>query len=70
MTYLIPSNVYDVLKWVALIALPAVATFCQTVLPVCGVSADLTSAVSTILTACATLIGALIAVSSATAKEA
>lgn len=69
MTYLLPDKAYTVLKWLALIALPAIATFCQTVLPVCGIDANLTSAVTTIITACATLIGALIAVSSATAKE-
>ena len=34
--YLIPSDVYDVLKWVALILLPAAAVLIQTVGPAWG----------------------------------
>ncbi len=35
--YLMPSNVYDVLKWVGLILCPALATFVSTVGPEWGI---------------------------------
>ncbi len=69
MSYLVPDNVYKVLKWLGLIALPAVAVFCGTVLPVWEVDATLTDAIVTTLNASGVLIGALIAVSAATASE-
>ena len=68
MSYLVPDNVYKVLKWLGLIALPAVAVFCGTVLPVWDVDATLTDAIVTTLNASGVLIGALIAVSAATAS--
>lgn len=68
MEYILPDNVYQILKWVGLIALPAVAVFSQTVLPVCGVDAAITDAVVTILNSAGTLVGALICVSAVTGK--
>lgn len=68
MQYIIPSKVYEVLKWAALIALPAVGVFIQTVGDAWGMDASLCSAVVTTLDALGVLVGALIAVSSATAK--
>mgnify|MGYP000345522167 CR=1 FL=1 len=54
MQYIIPDKVYDILKWVGLVALPAVATFVGTV--------------GTAVTATGTLVGALLGVTTATAK--
>lgn len=58
-----PDGVYDVLKWICLIALPAIGVFCSVVLPVIGVPDETTKVVTTIIYAVATLIGALIGVS-------
>ena len=58
---MIPDSVYNVLKWVGLIALPAVAWFIAQIAPVWGIpNAD---AVVTTLNAAGTLIGILIGVS-------
>ena len=65
--YLIPNEVYDVLKWVGLIALPALAVCVQTIGTAAGwTGTDLTV---TILTAMGTLVGALIGVSQLTATK-
>ena len=58
-----PDKVYNVLKWLCLIALPAIGVFCSVVLPVIGVSDETTKIVTTVIYAVATLIGALIGVS-------
>ena len=55
------NKVYDVLKWVALIALPAVALFIQTVFPVWGIGN--VDAIVTTVNAVSVLVGALIGVS-------
>ena len=67
MQYIIPDKVYDILKWVGLVALPAIATFVGTV----GTAAEWapTAVVVTVITAAGTLVGALLGVSNATAKE-
>lgn len=57
----LPSKVYDVLKWIALICLPALATFYGVISKIWGLPYGV-EIVSTI-TAVATLIGALIGVS-------
>ena len=67
MNYIIPDKTYNVLKWVGLIALPAVATFVGTVGTACGWES--TSIAVTVITATGTLVGSLIGVSHATAKE-
>ena len=59
--YLLPDGAYDVLKWLGLIALPAVATFIGVVGPVWGMPA--VEAVVTTANALGTLIGVLIGVS-------
>lgn len=68
MQYLLPDKVYNVLKWVGLVALPAVATFVGTV----GTAAEwpMTTIAVTVITAAGTLVGALIGVTTATAKPA
>lgn len=65
--YIIPNEVYQVLKWLGLIACPAVATFVGAVFPAWGIpNAD---AVVLTLNATGVLIGALIGVSAATSKQ-
>lgn len=58
-----PDKVYDVLKWLCLIVLPAIVTFLLTVLPALGVSENSVNVIVTVISAAATLIGALIGVS-------
>lgn len=65
--YIIPSKAYQVLKWLGLIACPAIATFIGAVFPAWGIpNAD---AVVLTLNATGVLIGALIGVSAATSKH-
>lgn len=66
MEYMIPDKVYAVLKWVGLIALPAVAAFTGTVGMALGW--EYTDVAVTVITAAGTLVGALIGVSTARAK--
>ena len=66
--YIIPSKLYQVLKWLGLIACPAIATFIGAVFPAWGIpNAD---AVVLTLNATGVLIGALIGVSAATSRQA
>lgn len=67
MQYLLSDKVYNVLKWVGLVALPAVATFVGTVGTV--VEWPMTTIAVTVITAAGTLVGALIGVTTATAKQ-
>lgn len=65
--YIIPSKLYQTLKWLGLIACPAVATFVGAVFPAWGIpNAD---AVVLTLNAAGVLIGALIGVSAATSRQ-
>lgn len=65
--YIIPNKIYQVLKWLGLIACPAIATFIGAVFPAWGIpNAD---AVVLTLNATGVLIGALIGVSAATSKQ-
>ena len=59
----IPDKLYKILKWVCLIALPAVNVFLVAVLPVIGVEKQTVTAIVTIISAVGTLIGALIGIS-------
>lgn len=67
MTYFLPNGVYDVLKWIGLIACPALAVFYGVVAP----AWDLPYPDEIVLTlnAVGVLIGALIGASALTAKE-
>lgn len=67
MQYLLPDKAYNILKWVGLVALPAVGTFVGTV----GTAVEWapTTIAVTVITAAGTLVGALLGVSHATAKE-
>lgn len=66
--YILPGKMYDVLKWVGLVVLPALATFVGTVAPSWGMEPALSDAIVTTLNAVGTLFGAVIVVSAATAK--
>lgn len=59
----IPDKLYEVLKWLAIIALPAVDTCLLAILPALNVPDTTTKTVVTIISAVATLIGALIGIS-------
>lgn len=64
--YLLPDKVYQALKWVALIALPAVAVFVQAVGPAWGLPHI--DQIVTTLNALSVLVVALIGVSELKAK--
>lgn len=66
-TYFLPDNVYQILKWLGLIACPALATFVGVVGPVWGM--PYVDATVTTINALGLLIGALIGASHITAKE-
>jgi hypothetical protein len=68
MEYFLPDKVYTALKWLGLIACPAIATFVGVVGPVWGM--PYVDAVVTTINAVGLLIGALIGASAVTAKEA
>ena len=59
---IIPSKLYDILKWILLIAVPAVITLLTTLTMVWGWNIPLEAIVTTI-SAIATFVGALIGVS-------
>lgn len=59
----IPDKLYDILKWICLICLPALVTFLMILLPAVGVSAETTQVVATVITGFAAFIGALIGIS-------
>lgn len=65
-TYLLPPQIYQLAKWLGLIALPALATFIGVVGPVWAWPH--TDAIVTTINAIGVLVGALIGVSQATAK--
>ena len=63
------DNVYVWLKWIALIALPVIATFLSVVLSALKVDSDTVKTVTTIITATGALIGGLIGVSTKQYKK-
>ena len=67
MEYKLPDGIYNWLKWLGLIACPALATFYGVVAPMWGWPAP--EAVVTTINAVGVLIGALIGYSALTAKE-
>lgn len=68
MNYLLPDGVYKTLKWAALIALPAIGVFIQTIGPSVGLDPSVTTSTVTVLDALGVLVGVLIGASAATAK--
>lgn len=65
MNYKLPNRLYDVLKWIGLIACPALATFYGVVAPLWGWPSP--DNVVTTINAIGVLIGALIGYSALTA---
>ena len=63
------NRLYDILKYVCTIGLPAVAAFIGVVFPVVGIADNITGIVLTVITATATLIGTLIGISNAQYKK-
>lgn len=61
------NSAYDILKWLALIALPAIATFWGVISKVWGIPYG--TEIVTTITAVATLIGALIGISHINIKK-
>ena len=60
---MIPNKAYDILKWIALICIPAIVTFLSVVLGVLDVDPKTVNVIVTIISAVGTLIGTLIGVS-------
>ena len=56
------DKVYDILKWVAIVALPALSTFIVVISKIWG-WADMGSMIAQTITAVAVLLGALIGIS-------
>jgi len=60
---MIPNKIYDWLKWIAIICIPAIVTFLSVVLGVLDVDPKTVNIIVTIIAAVGTLIGSLIGVS-------
>lgn len=61
---MLDNKIYDILKWVALIALPALATLISVILPLWNiVDEGTTTAIVGTITALATFLGTLLGVS-------
>lgn len=67
MTYMLPDWLYDLLKWVGLVALPALAVFYATIAPAWGLPYP--DQIVLTLNAVGVLIGVLIGASQLTARE-
>lgn len=63
------DSIYDILKWIALIAIPAFVTFLSVVLGVLDVDPKTVNIIVTIIAAIGTLIGSLIGVSTSAYKK-
>ena len=59
----LPDSVYTVLKWIAIICIPAIVTFLSVVLGVLEVDPKTINIIVTIISAIGTLIGTVIGVS-------
>ena len=68
MNNILPERIYDVLKWVAIIALPAISSFVVAISRIWN-WADLGSLIAQTITAVATLLGALLCISSIQYKK-
>lgn len=60
------DKMYDCLKWVCIVAIPALNTFLLAVLPSVGVADSTIKVIVTVISAVATFIGTLIGISNAT----
>lgn len=66
----IPDKLYDCLKWICLVCIPALNTFLGVLLPQVGVSTDTVTTVITIIAGLGAFIGTLIGVSTVAYKQA
>lgn len=64
----LPDRVYDVLKWIAIVCLPALSTFIVVISRIWGWP-DLGSTIAQTITAVAVLLGALLGISSISYKK-
>lgn len=63
---MLDNKIYEILKWTALIALPALATLISVVLPLWQICDEATiNAIVGTITACGTFLGTLLGVSTA-----
>lgn len=60
---MIPSKLFDVLKWTAIIFLPALSSLVAVVCPLWGAPQELTDAIAKTVTAIGTFLGAILCVS-------
>ena len=60
---ILSDRIYTILKWISVIAIPAIVTFLSVVLPALKVDAETVNTITTIISAVGVLIGALIGVS-------
>ena len=67
MSYFLPDKLYDLLKWVGLVACPALAVFYATIAPAWGLPYP--DQIVLTINAVGVLIGVLIGASQLTAKE-
>jgi len=65
----LPDGVYDVLKWIAIVAIPALVTFLSIILPALKVSPEVVNTVTTIISALGVFIGTLLGVSTYAYKK-
>ena len=65
--YWLPDRAYQVMKWLGLVALPALGVLLGTVLPAFGVGAEAVNAAVVCVSAVGTFVGSLIGVSAAKA---
>jgi len=62
------DKAYDVLKWVCLIAVPALVVLLSTVMPALGVEAEIAKTITIVISAIGTFLGTLIGVSTVAYK--
>ena len=63
MKAILPDKIYLILKWISVIAIPAIVTFLSVVLPALKVDAETVNTITTIISAVGVLLGTLIGVS-------
>ena len=68
MSMILNDKCYDILKWVAIVCLPALSTFIVVISKIWG-WADIGSMIAQTITACGVLLGALLGVSSISYKK-
>ena len=65
----IPDSLYNILKWISIVCIPALVTFLSVVLGVLDVDPKIVNIIVTIIAAVGTLIGSLIGISTKAYKQ-